>query len=89
MSQYFIGIACFTFGTAFVQALVSEVPFVRLEKLLLGGSARPQKPKIETEKSNGHANVAAKGQLISKGLFDVSVLTKKTMFFFKDSCPSL
>ena len=57
MSQYFIGIACFTFGTAFVQALVSEVPFVRLEKLLLGG---PQKPKIETEKLNGQVNVAAK-----------------------------
>ena len=57
MSQYFIGIACFTFGTAFVQALVSEVPFVRLEKLLLGG---PQKPKIQSEKLNGHVNVAAK-----------------------------
>jgi hypothetical protein len=57
MSQYFIGIACFTFGTAFVQALVSEVPFVRLEKLLLGG---PQKPKIQSEKLNGHVNNAAK-----------------------------
>ena len=60
MSQYFIGIACFTFGTAFVQALVSEVPFVRLEKLLLGGSARPQNPKTEKEKLDGHVNVAAK-----------------------------
>ena len=31
----------------------------------------------------------AKGQLISKGLFDVTVSTKKPMKFFKDFCPSL
>ena len=54
MSQYFIGIACFTFGTAFVQALVAELPFVRLEKILLGGSRRPQKAK--TEQLNGGVN---------------------------------
>ena len=31
----------------------------------------------------------AKGQLISKGLFDVIVSTKKKRFFLKDFCPSL
>ena len=31
----------------------------------------------------------AKGQLISKGLFDVIVSTKKPTIFFKDFCPSL
>ena len=31
----------------------------------------------------------AKGQLISKGLFDVTVSTKKPMKFSKDFCPSL
>ena len=56
MSQYFIGIACFTFGTAFVQALVAELPFVRLEKILLGGSRRPQKAK--PEQLNGGINAA-------------------------------
>ena len=40
-SQFFIGITCFTFGTAFVQALCAEIPFVRLEKILLGGQLNP------------------------------------------------
>ena len=40
-SQFFIGITCFTFGTAFVQALCAEAPFVRLEKILLGGWLNP------------------------------------------------
>ena len=61
MSQYFIGIALFTFGTAFVQALVAEVPFVRLERILLGGAARPQKPAYQpkSELSNGNVKVPA------------------------------
>jgi len=61
MSQYFMGIACFTFGTAFVQSLVAESPFVRLEKILLGGAAKPKKPnpKPKSELPNGHVNIAA------------------------------
>ena len=58
ISQYFIGIACFTFGTAFVQALVAEIPFVRLEKILLDGTARPKNENLtpKSELANGQVN---------------------------------
>ena len=54
MSQYFIGILGFTFGIAFVQSLVTEVPYVHLAKILLGGSKgpRPQPPKVEKSVSD-------------------------------------
>merc|ERR1712062_43480 len=50
MSQFFIGITCFTFGTAFVQALTAEVPFVNLEKILLGGMTKPKQEMQDNAK---------------------------------------
>merc|ERR1712156_40988 len=80
MSQYFIGIACFTFGTAFVQALVAELPFVRLEKILLGGAARPKKPdqKPKSELPNGHVKVATDLPLKEKEKLEVTTITPTT-----------
>jgi hypothetical protein len=80
MSQYFIGIACFTFGTAFVQALVAELPFVRLEKILLGGAARPKKPdqKPKSELPNGHVNIATDVPLKEKEKVEATTIISAT-----------
>ena len=44
---------------------------------------------MEYVKGCGVPNAAPKGHLISKGLFDVIVSTKKLTSFLKDFCPSL
>ena len=49
-SQLFIGVICFVYGTSFVHTLVAEIPFVNLEKILLGGSNSWNSPKLTKSK---------------------------------------
>ena len=42
-SELFIGLAFFTFGAAFVLSISVELPFVHIEKLLLGGQRKDKK----------------------------------------------
>ena len=65
LSQYFIGVLCFTFGAAFVQTITVESPFVNLERILLGGGAKRPRPvpKKPEQQMNGHAN---KEQIVEK-----------------------
>ena len=58
MSQYFIGIMCFTFGIAFIQTITLESPFVNLEKILLSGG--PKSKKNVLKKPQHQMNGSAK-----------------------------
>lgn len=57
MSQFYIGIMFFVFGTSFVQSLSTELPFGRLEAIIVGAimkiGSKDSKPKEKTTSLQG------------------------------------
>ena len=75
--MYFIGTACFVFGASFVLSLSVELPFVHLEKMLLGGVAR--KPPQEDQKKSepvANGNVEKKEEAASKKAVEAAQAAK-------------
>ena len=56
----YIGLAFFTFGAAFVLSISVELPFVHIEKLLLGGQRREKKEE-DVVYGNGSAQPMSNG----------------------------
>ena len=50
-SELFIGLAFFTFGAAFVLSISVELPFVHIEKLLLGGQRKDNKEHVANKEN--------------------------------------
>ena len=59
----FIGLAFFTFGASFVLSISVELPFVHIEKLLLGGQ-RKDKKEDGVSKENGSAHPLSNGTTV-------------------------
>ena len=59
----YIGLAFFTFGAAFVLSISVELPFVHIEKLLLGGQRREKKEE-DAVHGNGSAQPISNGTIV-------------------------
>ena len=59
----FIGLAFFTFGASFVLSISVELPFVHIEKLLLGGQ-RKDKKEDGVNKENGSVHPLSNGTTV-------------------------
>ena len=61
--ELYIGLAFFTFGAAFVLSISVELPFVHIEKLLLGGKRREKKEE-DAVHGNGSAQPISNGTIV-------------------------
>ena len=59
----FIGLAFFTFGASFVHSISVELPFVHIEKLLLGGQRKDKKEDV-VSKDNGSVHPLSNGTTV-------------------------
>ena len=69
-SELYIGLACFTFGAAFVLSISVELPFVHIEKLLLGDQRKEKKEDKAIQENGSGQPTISNGNIVPSKVDD-------------------